>query len=150
MTTEQYLGQLEDIDRKIKNKLRESRDWYDMAIGSGIGTGSPDRVQTSPDLQRMATAVAKYMDYSEEASKLAQELSQKKRLIIRQMEQMTPLHYAILYGKFMEHKNFTELGNEESYSPKQIKRHYYTALSVFEDKYGDTYLDNKSAKDIDF
>lgn len=140
MTTDQYLNQLTNIDRKIKNKLRESRDWYDMALGVGGGNASPDRVQTSPNLHKMETAIAQYMDYSEEASKLAQELSQKKRLIIRQLEQMDTLHYSILYGKYMEHKNFTVIGEEESYSPKQIKRHYFTAMGEFESKFGETYL----------
>lgn len=140
MTTTEYLEQLSYIDSKIEHKLREARQWYDLAMGIG-GGASENKVQTSPNLDKMGSAVVNYIDYWEEATKMARELSMLKRTIIRQIDGLgNSLHYNILYGKFLEKKNFTQLAEENCYSAKQIKRHYYCSLDEFEEKYGEEYL----------
>ena len=140
MTTYEYLGQMYDIDRKIDRKLNEARKWYDIAYGVGCGEMSEDRVQSSPNLDKMASAVTNAVMYMEEATNIANEMSLLKRKIIRQMERMDRKFYNVLYSRYFEEKTFTDIGYDLHYSARQIKRIYDDAIDDFESRYGEEYL----------
>ena len=62
MTTKEYLYQLQNIDRRIKDKLRESTEWREIAMCNTIQIPEVN-VQASPKQDVMADAVANAVDY---------------------------------------------------------------------------------------
>lgn len=144
METKAYLNQLTNIDRRIKDKVKESQKWLDIAISRSIGSGggSDDvKVQTSHNPDKIADAIVKAVDYQREAEKIALELTQKKHTIQRQIDGIEDeLFYNILHGYYVEGKSINQLSYQEGYSYKNIKRKYDMAINTFENQYGNTYL----------
>jgi len=141
MTTEEYLSQLCNIDRRIKNKVEEAKRWYDIAESTGSREMTADRVQTSHKPDKMGEATICAVDCMKEAEAIANDYTIKKRRIIREIDGIkNELHYNILIGHYLNGMNFSELGLQEHYSTKQIKKHMDKAKAEFEELYGERYL----------
>ena len=141
MYTKEYLGQLRNIDKRIKNKISEAEKWRDIALSTTGGKLDDIKVQESGNADKMGSAIAMAVDYERESEKLAEELTNLKAKIIEQIDGMDdPLHYNILYWLYVENKRFVEVAAAVDYSYKQTKRHYNNALIEFENKYGAEYL----------
>ena len=144
MDTRTYLGQLKNIDKRIKNKISEAEKWREIALSTSGGKLDDIKVQESGNHDKLGTAVAMAVDYERESERLAEELTTLKAKIIGQIDGMEdPLHYNILYLLYVENKRFVEVAVMIDYSYKQTKRHYNNALKSFEEKYGKEYLDKK-------
>ena len=57
MTTKAYLYQLRNIDRRIQDKIRESCEWKEIALGKSTALNDI-KVQCTPNQEIMADAVA--------------------------------------------------------------------------------------------
>ena len=77
MTTKAYLYKLRNIDRRIQDKLRESYEWREIAKGKTAQI-SDMKVQSTPNPEIMADAIAHAVDYEREASSLAVEMTDLK------------------------------------------------------------------------
>lgn len=141
MDTNEYLGQLFSIDRRIQDKLDEAVRWYDQATTIGCIAGNPNKVQSSKKYDKMGDAISYYVDLCDEANQLAYELSKKKRIIIKQIDDMKdPMTYKVLKGHYLNGKSLADLALQENYSHAQMRRFYRKSLLNFEEKYGETYL----------
>ena len=135
MQTEQYLGQLKNIDRRIKDKIKEADSWRDIADGR-TSVVITEKVRTSKKYDRQGDAIAKAVDFEEESRLLAVELENLKDKIIKQIDGIEiELYYNILKSFYIQEKNFTEIAAEEGYSYKQIKRYYQKSIDYFGEKY---------------
>ena len=144
MDTKKYLGQLENIDRRIKDKISESERWRSIAKGAKYGNNDGSRVQTSVNYDKLGDAVSLAVDYENESKELARQLALLKHKITKQIDGMeNELFYNILKSHYINEKSFVEIAAQEHYSYKQIKRYYEQAIIYFEKKYGSEYLSLK-------
>lgn len=135
MQVEQYLGQLKNIDRRIKDKIKEADSWRDIADGR-TSVVPTDKVKTSKKYDRQGDAIAIAVDLEEESRLLAVKLENLKNKITKEIDGVeNELYYNILKSFYIQEKNFTEIAAEEGYSYKQIKRYFQKSLDYFGEKY---------------
>lgn len=135
MQVEQYLGQLKNIDRRIKDKIKEADSWRDIADGR-TSVVPTDKVKTSKKYDRQGDAIAIAADLEEESRLLAVKLENLKNKITKEIDGVeNELYYNILKSFYIQEKNFTEIAAEEGYSYKQIKRYFQKSLDYFGKKY---------------
>ena len=142
MTTKEYLGQIFRFEKMIKIKLTEIYQLKTMATSVTISYEN-DRVQTSNKKDGMANAVGKLVDLENETSEMLNDCMETRKTIISQIENIGDSRlYYILGAKYIEGKTLQEIGDEMTYTKRQTIRLHKKALSEFEKKYGETYLDS--------
>lgn len=140
MTTKEYLGQISRLNRMINNKLTEIAQLKDMAV-SISATQSGERVQTTPNFDKIGTKYAKIDEMERKIDGMVDELADKKEKIIQQIDSMEDENtYNILFARYIEKKTFEVIATEMKYSWRQVVRLHGTALKQFEKKYGEGYL----------
>ena len=140
MTTKEYLGQISRLNRMINNKLTEIAQLKDMAA-SISAPQSGERVQTTPNFDKIGTKYAKIDEMERKIDGMVDELVDKKEKIIQQIDAMEDENtYNILFARYIEKKTFEVIATEMKYSWRQVIRLHGTALKQFEKKYGEEYL----------
>lgn len=140
MTTKEYLGQISRLNRMINNKLTEIAQLKDMAV-SISAPQSGERVQTTPNFDKIGTKYAKIDEMERKIDGMVDELVDKKEKIIQQIDSMEDENtYNILFARYIEKKTFEVIATEMKYSWRQVVRLHGTALKQFEKKYGEGYL----------
>lgn len=140
MTTKEYLGQISRLNRMINNKLTEIAQLKDMAV-SISAPQSGERVQTTPNFDKIGTKYAKIDEMERKIDGMVDELVDKKEKIIQQIDSMEDENtYNILFARYIENKTFEVIATEMKYSWRQVVRLHGTALKQFEKKYGEGYL----------
>nr|DAR53010.1 MAG TPA: Protein of unknown function (DUF1492) [Bacteriophage sp.] len=140
MTTKEYLGQISRLNRMINNKLTEIAQLKDMAV-SISAPQSGERVQTTPNFDKIGTKYAKIDEMERKIDGMVDELVDKKEKIIQQIDSMEDENtYNILFARYIEKKTFEVIATEMKYSWRQVVRLHGNALKQFEKKYGEGYL----------
>ena len=140
MTTKEYLGQISRLNRMINNKLTEIAQLKDMAASISAPQSS-ERVQTTPNFDKIGTRYAKIDEMERKIDGMVDELVDKKEKIIQQIDSMEDENtYNILFARYIEKKTFEVIATEMKYSWRQVIRLHGTALKQFEKKYGEGYL----------
>ena len=141
MTTKDYLNQVGRFNRMINNKLIEIAQLKELACSiSAIQTG--ERVQTTPNYDKIGTAYAKIDEMERKLDKLIDTYVDKKNHIIGQIDGIEDeMLYNILFARYMERKTFEKIATELEYSWRQIIRLHGKALKQFENQYGREYLE---------
>lgn len=141
MTDREYLSQLKNIDRRIKDKLEEEQKWRDIATNT-TSKLSDMKVQTSKDPDPMGTAITKAVQYQRECAELAVQLVDLKNTITMQIDNVgDDKTYNILKMLFVQGKDYSEVAVELKRSYRHTVREIDTAIKKFGDKYRDTYKD---------
>ena len=139
MDTKQYLQQISRLDRMINNKLAEISQLRELAM-SVSAVKNEERVQTTPNFDKIGTAYCKIAEMEEKLDKLIDEFVDKKNLIISQIDKIeNETYYEILFARYIEKKTFEKIADELTYSWRQVIRIHGRALQEFEKKYGNTY-----------
>ena len=139
MDTKQYLQQISRLDRMIQNKLAEISQLRELAM-SVSAVKNEERVQNTPNFDKIGTAYCKIEEMEEKLDKLIDEYVDKKNLIISQIDKIdNEAYYEILFARYIEKKTFEKIADEMTYSFRQIIRLHGGALQEFEKKYGNTY-----------
>lgn len=103
-----------------------------------------ERVQTTPNYDKIGTAFCKIESMEESINKLVDEYADKKSKIIAQIDSMEDeTHYDVLFLRYIEKKTFEKIAADMDYSFRNITRLHARALQEFEKRYGKFYLDNK-------
>lgn len=124
----------------INNKLTEIAQLKDMAA-SISAPQSGERVQTTPNFDKIGTKYAKIDEMERKIDGMVDELVDKKEKIIQQIDSMEDENtYNILFARYIEKKTFEVIATEMKYSWRQVIRLHGTALKQFEKKYGEGYL----------
>lgn len=124
----------------INNKLTEIAQLKDMAV-SISAPQSGERVQTTPNFDKIGTRYAKIDEMERKIDGMVDELVDKKEKIIQQIDSMEDENtYNILFARYIEKKTFEVIATEMKYSWRQVVRLHGTALKQFEKKYGEGYL----------
>lgn len=141
MTTREYLSQLKNIDKRIRDKIEEAERWYGIATGTGY-TLKEINVQTSKKFDKMENAVIMAMQYEEESRELSVYLTKLKHHIIGQIDGMTnETYYNVLKDYYVRDMGIKDIAKKQGYSTRQITRIHESALSAFEDMYYENYKD---------
>lgn len=143
MTTKQYLGQIERMDRMIQNKLSEIQQLQCMAMSVTIAPKEVN-IQVSPDIDKMGTVVSKLVDLEKETAKLIDDYIYKRQHIINQIDNMNDTNvYHVLSEKYIAKKDLNVIAVEMGYSFKQVCRIHGKGILEFERIYGSEYLKQK-------
>lgn len=141
MTDREYLNQLKNIDRRIKDKLEEEQKWRDIATNT-TSKLSDMKVQTTKDPDPMGTAITKAVQYQRESAELAVKLVELKNTITMQIDDIgDDKAYNILKMLFVQGKNYSQVAVELNRSYRHTIREIDAAIKKFGDKYRDTYKD---------
>ena len=139
MDTKQYLQQISRLDRMINNKLSEISQLRELAM-SVSAVKNEERVQTTPNFDKIGSAYCKIEEMEEKLDKLIDEFVDKRNLIISQIDKIeNETYYEILFARYIEKKTFEKIADEMTYSWRQVIRLHGRALQEFEKKYGNTY-----------
>ena len=107
MTDREYLNQLKNIDRRIKDKLEEEQRWRDIATNT-TSKLSDMKVQTSKNPDPMGTAITKAVQYQRESAELAVKMVELKNTITMQIDNIgDDKAYNILKMIFVQGKNYS-------------------------------------------
>ena len=124
----------------INNKLTEIAQLKDMAASISAPQNG-DRVQTTPNFDKIGTKYAKIDEMERKIDCMVDEKKNKKEKIIQQIDSMEDENtYNILFARYIEKKTFEVIATEMKYSWRQVVRLHGTALKQFEKKYGEGYL----------
>ena len=140
MDTKTYLQQISRLDRMINNKLSEISQLRELAM-SVSAVKNEERVQNTPNFDKIGTAYCKIEEMEEKLDKLIDEYVDKKNLIISQIDGIeNETYYEILFARYIEKKTFEKIADEMNYSFRNTTRLHGRALIEFEKKFGKTYL----------
>lgn len=140
MTTKQYLNQIDRINRMINNKLAEIYQLKTMVCSISVSANG-DKVQSSSDKDKLGSAVAKIVDLENEINKAIDIYADKKERIVAQIDSVKDImEYQVLFSRYIEHKTFEQIAEDNDYSVRQILRIHGNALVEFEKKFGQEYL----------
>lgn len=140
MKTKDYLSQVSRLNKMINNKLSEISQLRELSV-SISAIGNDEKVQTSPNFDKIGTAVAKIDEMENNLDKMIDEYLVKRERIIAQIDTMEEESvYQILFSRYIEKKTFEKIATEMKYSWRQIVRLHGKALQQFEKKYGEEYL----------
>lgn len=142
MDTKQYLNQIERLEKQIQNKLSEIYQLKTMACSVSV-SNEKDRVQTSPDKDRLGSTVAKIVDLEKETDRLVDEFVEKRNHIIGQIDSMDNVdYYHILSLRYVSRNTFDDIAEKTGWSIRQVFKLHGRALQEFEKLYGGEYLKN--------
>lgn len=97
----EYLLQIEKLDTLINNKIAEVEHWKNVACG--VGTFSEgERVQSSGDKQKMASAVVKYVSIQAEITADIDRLVDLKQEVIKTIELLPVAEYDLLHKVYVQ------------------------------------------------
>lgn len=140
MDTKQYLNQIERLDKQIQNKLSEIYQLKTMACSVNVSSDG-DKVQTSPNKDRLGSTVAKIVDLEKETDKLVAEFVDKRNHIIGQIDGMEDVdYYHILSLRYVTRDTFENISEKTGWSKRHVLRMHGQALLAFEKKYGEEYI----------
>ena len=140
MKTKDYLSQVSRLNKMINNKLSEISQLRELSV-SISAIGNDEKVQTSPNFDKIGTAVAKIDEMENNLDKMIDEYLIKRERIIAQIDTMEEESvYQILFSRYIEKKTFEKIATEMKYSWRQIVRLHGKALKKNEKKYGEEYL----------
>ena len=115
MTAKEYLEQIDKLDALIKNKLIELEQWKSVAFGITAQMGG-DRVQSSGDQQKMASAIAKYIDIEREIDASIDRLVDLRNEVISTIEQLKKEEYELLHLVYVQQLSLRDAADKMSYS----------------------------------
>lgn len=140
MTTVDYLRQVRILDMRINHRLIEIEQAKKLACSvSAINYG--ERVQTTPNFDKIGSAICKIEKMQENLNKLIDSYADRKTEILEQIETLeNEIHRDILYKRYVEGKKLVEIEEDVNYSYRNLQRHHNKAIMKFEAKYGELYL----------
>jgi hypothetical protein len=140
MTTKQYLGQISRLDKMIKNKLAEIYQLKSMACSVSVSSDC-DRVQSSHEMDRLGSTVAKIVDLEQETDKLVDDFLAKRKHIVGQIDEIKNSdYYQILSLRYVHSETFDGIANKTHWSIRKVFSLHGEALLEFERLYGRQYL----------
>lgn len=112
MDARAYLENYETINYKIRNKENEIERWKGIAEGS-TGNSDGERVQSSGNKQKMASAVVEYADLEREIESLKSE----REAIVKNIEKLTGKQYDLIYRHYVHGISIKSISAQKGMSP---------------------------------
>jgi DNA-directed RNA polymerase specialized sigma subunit len=106
-----FLTQLEKLDKLIENKTVEKAQWRSIATNVTAQVGG-ERVQSSGNPHKITDAIATYLDLEQEIDRFLSDQIEKKKDIIRVIEQLNPTEYDVLHKIYVQYKTLQEVADK--------------------------------------
>lgn len=106
---QEYLEQVDKLNAMIENKMAESAQWRDVALGV-TANSEGERVQSSGSQQKMADAINRVVDLQSEINSLIDRLIDLKQRIIKTIEELNATEYDVLHKRYIQGMTFDEIG----------------------------------------
>lgn len=136
MKAKDYLKQLELLDTKINQKLKQVSELRQMAQASGAIDYSKDRVQSSPNGDSLSNAVIRYVALEEEIVRQIDQFVDMKNVIINQIQGLKDVnHIKILFKRYVEFKRLEVIAVEMNYTYQYTRELHGYALAEFQRTY---------------
>lgn len=110
-----FLQQIEKIDALIKNKLIEKQQWMDIALGI-TPQMSGERVQSSGNQQKMASAVERVVDIEKELDECIDKLVDTRNEVLSVIEQLNREEYDFLHLVYVQRITLKDVASMKNYS----------------------------------
>lgn len=104
-----YLERLDKLNAMIENKIAESAQWRDIALGV-TASAEGERVQSSGSQQKMSDAIDRVVDIQTEINALVDTLVDTKTEIIGTIEQLSATEYDVIHKRYIQGMTFDEIG----------------------------------------
>lgn len=104
-----YLERIEGLNDDIENKLAEIQQWNDIALCITTNTEG-ERVQSSGNQQKMATAMDKVVDCKREANEMIDQLIDYKQEVIRTIKLLNATESNVLHKRYIQGMTYDEIG----------------------------------------
>lgn len=108
MRAKDFLSQIKKLYRMIVNKRIEIRQLKELANNSA-GEMTGERVQSTPNPQRIADAIAQYVDLEREIFQDINKLIDARRDVIGVIEQLPTTEYDILHKLYVQNITFQDV-----------------------------------------
>lgn len=117
MRAKDFLKQLPKLNKMIENKMAEKEQWKSVALNT-TSFNSSDRVQSTPNQQKMADAVVRCIDIEKEIDQCIDALVDTKRDVISVIEQLEATEYDVLHKVYVQNITLDIVADryERSYS----------------------------------
>lgn len=117
MKAEEFLLQVERIDKIIKNKLIEKEQWLDIARSISPPSFG-EKVQSSPNPNRVSYAVERFCDIENEINAYIDLLYETKKDVVNVIESLKTSEYELLHSIYIQFHTHKEAAQDlgRSYS----------------------------------
>lgn len=127
MKAKDFLKQVEKLDKLIENKMIEREHWKSIALnvtssGETVKINGvlhvQDKVQSSGNPQKMADAVAHYVDIEAEITECIDKFIDTKQDVISVIEKLNATEYDLMHKLYIQHMTMLDaaIACEKTYS----------------------------------
>lgn len=135
MTVKQYLNQIQDCRKRIKEK-QEQIEQKRSLVESITASTNDVKVQSSGDYDKMAAAVANIVDMESELQVMINEYIATEKVISAQIDAVDrPLEREVLHWRYVCGKTFEETSVIIGKTYRHTTRIHGIALKNFREKY---------------
>lgn len=135
MTVKQYLNQIQDCRKRIKEKQEQIEQKRILAESITVGVNDV-KVQSSGDYDKMAAAVANIVDMEAELQVMINEYIATEKVISAQIDAVDrPLEREVLHWRYVCGKTFEETSVIIGKTYRHTTRIHGLALKNFREKY---------------
>lgn len=134
MTAKEYLRQIGVLDAKINRRQKQVEELKVLATSSG-SLSVNERVQSSPDGDKMSRIVIRWIDMEHEVTRMIDQLIDLKNQIIGEIHQLDDERYIrILEMRYIDQNSWEQIAVNMNYSLQHIIRLHGYALQEFTQK----------------
>lgn len=131
MTAKEYLRQIGVLDAKINRRQKQVEELKLLATSSG-SLSVNDRVQSSPDGDKMSRIVIRWIDMEHEVTRMIDQLVDLKNQIISEIHQLDDERYIrILEMRYIDQETFEQIAVTMHMDIRHIFRLHGYALQEF-------------------
>ena len=132
MTAKEYLNKIREIDNEINDKQSELDDLREMSTALG-GFQMGDRVQTSPDFDKIGKTVAKIVDKQNEINDMINHLVDKKDEASKLIDQLEDQNERmVLRRRYLKGMKWEDICVDMGYSWRRVHYIHSDALKKCE------------------
>ena len=134
--SKEYLSQIEILDIKINQKMKELEELRLLATSTGSFDYDKERVKASGTGDNVERKIINYVSLEENINKMIKKYADLRHKIINEIQGLDKVsHIDILFKKYVENKSFDVIAVEMKYSYSHVKYLHGEALQVFGQKY---------------
>lgn len=136
MTAKEYLEQIKHKDVIINNMIHEKEFLMNEMCGVKAVRYDLDKVQSSPDGDRMATIMAEIEEKEEEINRQIDDLCDFRLQVTRLINALQDeKHISVLYKRYVQFQTWGQIAGDLQYTDRHVMRLHGAALDAFYKKY---------------
>lgn len=132
MTAKEYLQQVKVKDARIRNLKRDKAALRGLMFSLGNSGGEGDRVQTSPDPDKMGTIYAKIDDKERQITDSISDLIDFRLKVTNEINELDDSRYIdVLYRNYVLFQSWKQISSDMGYNVRYVQQLNGQALLEF-------------------